>query len=129
MGDRRFGRGSNLTSSQAKELLPIPTLWVLIGLAEPIFQESTRSNRGSLVEIRQTRNHGNLTSSYGVFSPITLSANQWEKGVLPVLTNPLWDPSTPINRSLIQHNINEFLRLLGIELEKSFIQAGYGKVS
>lgn len=123
MGTSRMGLGANLTPSEAREKLAVPVLHVLLGLATPLFEQTGVTRPSGLVSIRPT-GPGAHQTGYPEFPGVeTLNAKQWQKAVVPVLVDPRWDVTTPINRS---RQPAELVRLLGLALEGSFQAAGYG---
>lgn len=129
MGERREGRGSYLTPLEASRILPGLLLWVLLGLAVPVYQETSRSNRGALVEIRPS---GRASQYSGIdlpyVSPLTIHADQWERAIMPVLLDERWDPRMPLNDVRLRSQPSEYLRLLGLALGESFHQNGFGEL-
>jgi len=129
LAQRRFGRGQNLTPAEAREKLAVPVLYILLGLAVPIFRETNRAAWSALVDIRPTVGVPSYLPGVSVPGfPVTVNGKQWDKAVRLVLEDPRWrglNPNTGL-LFLLRGNASELARVLGEELALRFHQAGYG---
>ena len=136
MGSSRVGLGSNRTPQEAKRELPLPLLLVLLDSAKLDFGLSTVANPAQTVFIRKSTRTRRMVDSIPGLS-YALGANfvavnqmQWDLAVAPVMAQPQFNMTTPLNRSLLNTGrVNEILAALGFALEASFVQAGYGPPS
>lgn len=119
-----MGLGANLTPSEARDRLVIPVIHVLLGIGIPIYETTSVTNPSGLVSVRPK----GIPAPRGVapLARVTLNGKQWEKAVVPVLTDPRWEMSTPINRELLENRPQDLIALLGEALFQSFQEAGYG---
>lgn len=129
LAQRRFGRGQNLTPTEARDKLAVPVLYILLGMAVPIFRGTNRAGWSALVDIRPCVSVPEYLRSVTVPGfPVTVNGRQWERAVRPVLEDPRWDPGKPSSGFLLllRGNAQELSRIIGEELALSFHEAGYG---
>lgn len=126
MPDRRRGRGANWTPTQARELLAIPVMYVLLRMAGPTFSGSSRASVSRLVEIRPFVRTDQLLPGLACGFPTSVNWEQWESAVVPVLLDPKFDPCTPLIREMLNRNPREYANVLGEALGVQFHKAGYG---
>jgi len=131
LAQRRFGRGQNLTPTEAREKLAVPVLYILLKLAVPIYRNTNRAAWSALVDIRPVPGFsgGDVLPSVTVPGfPVTVNGRQWDRAVRPVLEDPRWDPSKPNSGFLLllKGNAPELARIVGETLALRFHEAGYG---
>lgn len=126
MGDSRSGLGANLTPLEAKENLAIPVVYILLGKALPIFPGTSRASQSRLVRIQPKIRQDQYLSGFVAGFPVIVNWRQWQLGVVPVLKDPRWDVSQPINRVFLQTDLAKFVDLVGEALKLSFHEAGFG---
>lgn len=129
----RFGPGRNRTPLEAKRDLPPALLMVLLDAARLDFGTGTNSSPARLVYVRKSTRTSNWSRSIKFFGavldtgPLVVNRKQWDTAVAPVLSDPIWDMSLPINRvKLLTGRVHEILDDLGHALMASFEKAGYG---
>lgn len=129
LAQRREGRGQNLTPTQARDLLAVPILYCLLGLAVPIFRNTNRAGWSALVDIRPTVGVPEYLRTVTVPGfPVTVNGRQWERAVRPVLEDPRWDPRKPREGFLLllRGSAPQLAFVIGEALALSFHEAGYG---
>jgi hypothetical protein len=128
IAQRRFGRGMNLTPTEARDKLAVPVLYILLGIAVPIYRGTNRGSSSTLVDIRPTVGVPEYLTSVTVPGfPVTVNGVQWDKAVYPVLIDPRWNPANKPNfLLLLKGNAPELVKIIGTELALKFHQAGYG---
>lgn len=57
--------------------------------------------------------------------PVEVDWKIWDQGVVPVLEDPRWSLSEPVNSSISINNTSEFVSLLEKSLVVSFKSAGF----
>jgi len=132
MSDKRRARqgsvGGNLTPKQAKTVLAAPVYAILSGRAVPIFPGTNLASSSGLVGIfRKPGNHwraisGRVAAGY----PVWVNGRQWNRAVVPVLTDPRWSTANPVFAQTASTNLNHVIDLIGEALAQSFHEAGYG---
>jgi len=133
MADKRRARygavGGNLTPKQAKEKLTLPLYAVITGQAHPTYPTGNLASPSALVSI--VPNDGGCARTpdgRGTGLPCHVNGKQWQTAVVPVLQNPLWDPSNLGFHALAGSNWTNLLTVLGNAIAQSFSDAGYGPV-
>lgn len=132
MVDKRRARqgsvGGNLTPAEAKKKLALPVYAVLAGQAVPIFPGTSLAAPSGLVGIFQKPGYSCrvLPGGKGMTLPVWVNDRQWERAVVPVLTDPRWSGSSTINQFLISTNFTLLVEAIGDALAQSFHEAGYG---
>lgn len=128
MGDSRNGSYALRTPEEARRDLTIPVYAILLGRAVPIFTWTSLAGPSRKVGIFPTPG-GSSGGKFGVAQtfPIWVDPDQWENAVRPVLEDPRFKPNTPINQYKLRMIPRQgYIQELGIALELSFRQAGYG---
>jgi len=104
----------------------------LLGAAKADFALSTITGPARVVTIRRTALTTRALSIRGrqdlnAFKKVTINRFQWDEAVRPVLQQEQFDLRSPINRALMdQGSANQIIEWIGLALEQSFIDAGYG---
>jgi hypothetical protein len=128
MADKRRARqgsvGGNLTPLEAKRKLAQPLHAVLTGRATLQAPGANITSPSGLIGIFPLPGGcANTPNARGYSLPVWVNDRQWERAVVPVLTDPRWQPNAAIystnNQSLI-------VDTLGNALAQSFHDAGYG---
>jgi len=126
MGDSRTGRGANWTPVQARRLLAVPVMYVLLRMAGPCFSGTSRASQSRLVDIRPFVRTDQLLPGLACGFPTTFNWKQWQTGVVPVLLDPRFDTGIPVIKDMVTRNPREYADLLGEALGVQFHLAGYG---
>lgn len=113
-----------LTPDEAKAVLAIPCLRILVGDAQPVFPTRNRGNWSPLVCIFPIR----LSTSGPVTTyPVVVDGRQWERAVVPVLLDPQWQVSNSVIRTALTGGQQQWLLdAFGNAIRASFQAAGYG---
>jgi hypothetical protein len=111
MVDKRRARigqkGGNLTPAEAQKKLAIPVYAMLQKDVVPIFPSLPNGMTG-------------------IF-PVWINAKQYNTAVVPVLTDPRFDPTQPVFQSFsANNNTHLMVQAIGEALAQSFHDAGYG---
>lgn len=128
MGDSRNGSYALRTPEEARRDLTIPLYAILLGRAVPIFTGTSLAGPSRKVGIFPTPGgpKGGRSGVAQVF-PVWVDPDQWERCVRPVLEDPRFVPTSPINQYKLRMTPRQgYLRELGIAVETSFREAGYG---
>lgn len=121
-------RGGNYTPAQAKKLLAKPVYAVLNRHATPIFPGTSLAGPSGIVGIFRLpgRQGRGLSGIGGVALPVWINERQWERAVVPVLTDPRWAPANLTMKSIQVHDLSLLVGMIGDSLALSFHKAGYG---
>jgi hypothetical protein len=132
MSDKRRARqgsvGGNLTPKQAKTVLAAPVYAILSGQATPVFPGTNLASSSGLVGIfRKPGLHWRTTSGRrAVGYPVWVNGRQWDRAVVPVLTDPRWSTANPVFAPTTGSGVDYVIDLIGEALAQSFHEAGYG---
>lgn len=116
-----------LSPEEAQKELPIPCLFILGGVAQPVFPFADRSTPSTTVMIWRVRG---VDAAYGGIRaslPYPVDYRQWRTAVIPVLMDERWAARNPLNvASLLTGGLPELLEQLGKALRTSFSATGWG---
>ena len=133
MSDKRRARpgqkGGNLTPAEAQKKLAVPVYAMLAGDAVPIFPGTSLAACSSLVGIFVKPGPKCRILSTGQLAvfPVWINAKQYNTAVVPVLTDPRFDPNQPVFQSFsLYNNTHLLVQAIGEALAQSFHDAGYG---
>ena len=119
----RVDRSMSFTPETAEVALAIPVLYILAEQAQVLFPHSRRSSPSEIVRVVRK---GDISGAVSGF-PVSVSWDQWENAVLPVLTDEDLTVRAPMfKRAVEDGRIEEWVRLIGKKLNASFLTAGYG---
>lgn len=128
MGYRR-GPGAWLSAEQAREQLALPCFYIIMGLAQPVFPESSSPAPSRAVYIVRNKPQA-YSPNHLTTIMMTVPLEQWRTAVLPVIQRDEWDIRIPMmEHALRTERLNGELRYLGEALYRSFVEAGYGTES
>lgn len=128
MGTRR-GPGAWLSAEQAREQLALPCFYIIMGLAVPVFPESSTPAPSRVVYIVRNKPQAVPTNHLTTLM-MTVNLEQWRTAVLPVIQRDEWDIRTPLmEHALCAGRLGAELEYLGEALYRSFVEAGYGAES
>jgi hypothetical protein len=130
----RRGRGHTLTADEIETILAAPVFYIFTKQAQPAFPGSTVSNPAAFVQIIQVGN--DIRSDEAIRFPVFVGWRQWRDVVVPVLEDDKWTLyfgrmgrapiTTQQGHGLFYDKIDELITLIGKELRRRAIEAGYG---
>jgi hypothetical protein len=133
MVDKRRARigqkGGNLTPAEAQKKLAIPVYAMLQKDVVPIFPGTSLAACSSLVGLFVVPGSKCRSLSNGMMAifPVWINAKQYNTAVVPVLTDPRFDPTQPVFQSFsANNNTHLMVQAIGEALAQSFHDAGYG---
>lgn len=111
-----------MTPDEAKSILTLPCLQILLGNAQPVFPTRNRGNWSPLVRIIPVKRN-----SSGIVYPVIVDGKQWQTCVVPVLKDPQWTVTDPLmSTSLFGGDPYLIVEAFGNALRESFQLGGYG---
>lgn len=140
MGHRR-GRGQVRTATELKVLLAIPVYNIFLDRAFPVFPNSSTPAPSSFVTVVKTSSE--IDPDHVSSFPCYVNWRQWNEILVPLLEQDRWqewfgipgsgNQNTSIPSQLVGPGIyacnrglrTEYLRLLGEEIERLAVVAGY----
>jgi len=130
MDKRRAGpgrKGGNLTPAQAKTVLAVPVVALLSNQATIVGPHANLASRSGLVAIYPgTGGCAKLVGGRVAIFPVWVNGRQWERAVVPVLTDPRWDSTLAVWQATASTNLTSLVDMIGNALAQSFHDAGYG---
>jgi hypothetical protein len=132
MADKRRARqgsiGGNFTPAQAKKLLALPVYAILAKQAVPIFPGTSLAAPSGIVGIFRLPGTSCRLSAAGqvLVLPVWINGTQWERAIVPVLVDPMWNSTNLIFQAVQSNNLNLLVGMIGTALAQSFHDAGYG---
>jgi hypothetical protein len=133
MVDKRRARigqkGGNLTPAEAQKKLAIPVYAMLQKDVVPIFPGTSLAACSSHVGLFVVPGSKCRSLSNGMMAifPVWINAKQYNTAVVPVLTDPRFDPTQPVFQSFsANNNTHLMVQAIGEALAQSFHDAGYG---
>lgn len=118
-----------LSPSEAKEVLTIPCLLLLGGVAKLVFPTSTRSTPSVGVWIVRTspQDVSGRSASLTGSLPVVVDWRQWKTAVVPVLEDESWRLTAPVLAGMLMvGEAPSLVNLFGEALRASFVAAGWG---
>lgn len=121
MSREAVGRAKMRTAEEAKVQLADPCLQIILGMAEPVFPQSTRGSPSATVMIVRVRPGGE-----GWRPPVGVDWNQWRLGMVPVLEDDRWRIDNAWLKVALQTGRQDWvLGLIGDALKESFEGEGW----
>lgn len=130
MDKRRAGpgrKGGNLTPAEAKAKLAVPVMALLTEQATLVGPTANLASPSGLVGIfPATRGCARIANGRVTVYPVWVNGRQWERAVVPVLTDPRWDSTQAVWQATAATNLTSLVDMIGNALAQSFHDAGYG---
>ena len=114
-----------LSPAEAEEVLALPCLLILAGIAQPVFPTGDRSTPSPAVLIRKVRGG---PPGLSTCLPVVVDWRQWRTSVVPVLEDETWRTGNPVTSALLGSGGGKerLTLLIGKALRASFKSAGWG---
>lgn len=115
-----------LSPAEAQEQLPLPCLFVLLGVAQPVFPTRDRGTPSPVVLIHKVKDYGGKFGLSTAVLPFPVEWRQWQRSVIPVLEDERWRVRGNPVVLLDTDGVDGLLADIGWALRTSFIEGGWG---